>query len=76
MTSFAKFLICMGLLCVAGCGIVAHEAAEADRNERQRERDWLAFSITHHCKILKRDGFWDTSTLWECDGGFQVDRRP
>lgn len=57
--------------------VLITRGAEKDAEiTRQREREWLQFSMQHHCSILRRSGFWDGDTTWQCDGNFQVVRSP
>jgi hypothetical protein len=70
----AKLFLLMALL-AAGCmGFLFHQISEEDRIAQQRERDWLSFSMQHHCRIARDSSFSEPSTLWQCDGGFQVKR--
>jgi cytochrome oxidase Cu insertion factor (SCO1/SenC/PrrC family) len=45
-----------------------------DDKQAQREREWLQFSQQHHCRIVREDSFTNPTTLWQCDGNFQVRR--
>jgi hypothetical protein len=71
-------VLLLGILVIMAAGFVFlfHCVNEEDRLAQQRERDWQSFSMQHHCRIARDSSFGDPSTLWECDGGFQVKRNP
>lgn len=64
------------LLCVLIFAGLDHMFSAADREQRERESSWLAFSMQHHCTVSKPASFWESSDTWACDGGFEVIRRP
>lgn len=56
--------------------LIAHWGNQDMERYHQREREWLQFSMQHHCGIVKESTFWDAATTWQCDGNFQVRRYP
>jgi hypothetical protein len=69
-----KTLAAILLLVIGAFVLFAHEINEDDRRRAESEREWVQFSIQHHCRIVRADTFSDPTTLWECDGNFQVRR--
>lgn len=63
----------LALLVLFFAGIF-HEIAAEDAREQAQRHDWRDFSAAHHCKIAHASTFWEASSIWECDGGFQVRR--
>jgi hypothetical protein len=50
------------------------EIAKEDTAQHERSQAWLAFSMAHHCRIVREPSFGNPVTLWQCDGNFQVER--
>lgn len=50
-------------------------ALDADnRKLEQRNAEWLTYSEQHHCNIIREESFANPTTLWKCDGNFEVRR--
>lgn len=74
----AIILVLFSLLAITvlgGCFVI-HELSESDRRDKQSEREWIQFSIEHHCHVARESSFWNGSTLWQCEGGVQIRRMP
>lgn len=72
MSKFAfVILACLVIGLPVGC---FHELNEMGRADEKREADWQAFSIEHHCKVVREPSFANASSTWECDGEFSIVR--
>jgi hypothetical protein len=47
---------------------------KADQHEDMKQQAWQAFSMQHHCQIVRNPTFANPTTTWRCDGNFEVVR--
>lgn len=70
------FSVCL-VAVLAFMGFLFHgcnAAMDADTESHNKvERDWLAFSMQHHCRVSRPSSFSDPNVTWQCDG-FEVRR--
>lgn len=64
------------LLFASVLGTIFHFLTADDAARRQREAEWLTFSMQHHCHVSDPSSFWNAQTTWQCDDNFQVVRGP
>jgi hypothetical protein len=76
VSAIAKFLLLLALIVALSLGFLFHAMTEEDQRSAKREQDWMTFSQRNHCRIVRESSFWEPSTLWQCDGNFQVKRYP
>lgn len=51
-----------------------HMLNEDERQSERRNAEWLTYSEQHHCNIIREESFANPTTLWKCDGNFEVRR--
>jgi hypothetical protein len=71
MKTVLAMILGAALIALVGC---EHYLNEVGRQEKQERREWVEFSIAHHCKVVRPESFWNNSATWGCDGGFEVVR--
>lgn len=69
----ALALIVLGALSLIMFG--CHELNQEEQRQRAADQQWAQFSAQHHCKTLREEKWWESSVIWQCDGGSQVRRR-